>query len=280
MSAAGSWAIIPNHNPANENGEDMKLEGKVSIITGGGHGIGRTIALRFGDEGAALVIAGPNLETVEKTVADIRARGRQAIATLTDVSDEASVEGMVADCLREFGRVDVLVNNAGIIGPTAPVTRVERDQWDQALAVNLTGAMLCAKHALPSMIERCEGRIINITSVAGQHAYAFRSPYSVSKWGMIGLTRTLAEEAGSYNITVNAIAPGPVRGPRIEEVIRRRAVELGRPFDEVEREYVQPTALKRMVEEEDIAAMALFLASDEGRNITGETITISSGYRL
>ena len=257
----------------------MKLEGKVSVITGGGRGIGRAIALRFAGEGAAVVNAGPTRESEEAVAEEVRTRGGRARAIVTDVSDDASVERMVQAALDEFGRIDILVNNAGIAGPTAPIIRVSREDWDRTLAVNLTGAFLCAKYALPHMAAR-GGSIINVTSVAGLHAYALWSPYCASKWAMIGLTRTLAEEAGRYNINVNAIAPGPVRGPRITAVISNRAAEMGRSFEEIERDYVEPTALKRMVEEDDIAAMALFLVSDEGRNITGETIEISAGYRL
>ena len=257
----------------------MKLEGKVSVITGGGRGIGRAIALRFAGEGAAVINAGPTQESEEAVAEEVRGRGGRARAIVTDVSDDASVERMVQAALDEFGRIDILVNNAGIAGPTAPIMRVSREDWDRTLAVNLTGAFLCAKYALPHMTER-GGSVINITSVAGLHGYALRSPYCASKWAMIGLTRTMAEEAGRYNINVNAIAPGPVRGPRITAVISNRAREMGRSFEEIERDYVEPTALKRMVEEDDIAAMALFLVSDEGRNITGETIEISAGYRL
>jgi NAD(P)-dependent dehydrogenase (short-subunit alcohol dehydrogenase family) len=258
----------------------MKLDGKVSIVTGGGRGIGRAIALRFASEGAAVLVSGTTSEMIEAVAQEIRGRGGRALAVTTDVADEAQVERMVSIALREFGVIDILVNNAGIAGPTALVPEVSREDWDRTLAVNLTGAFLCAKHALPSMIDRRSGRIINITSIAGLRAYALRSPYAASKWAMIGLTRTLAEEAGRYNITVNAIAPGPVRGPRIDGVIRDRAAAMNRPVDEVERDYVEPTALKRMVEEDDIAAMAVFLASEEGRNLTGETLNISSGYRL
>jgi NAD(P)-dependent dehydrogenase (short-subunit alcohol dehydrogenase family) len=258
----------------------MKLEGKVAIVTGGGGGIGRAIALRFAREGAAVVIAGPTAEKIASVETETSEAGGRALAVLTDVADEASVEQMVSSALKEFGRIDILVNNAGIAGPTALVPKVSLEDWDRTIAINLTGAFLCAKHSLPHMIERSNGCIINITSIAGLQAYAFRSPYCASKWGMIGLTQTLAEEAGRYGITANAIAPGPVRGPRIEQVIRNRAEEMKLPFEDVERQYVEPTALKRMVEEEDIAAMALFLASDDGRNITGETLNISAGYRL
>jgi NAD(P)-dependent dehydrogenase (short-subunit alcohol dehydrogenase family) len=258
----------------------MKLDGKVAIITGGGRGIGRAIALRFAAEGAAVAVAGTTREMVDAVAQQIRERTGRSLALVTDVADESQVEHMVSATMSEFGRIDILVNNAGIAGPTALVPEVSREDWDRTIAINLTGAFLCAKHTLPHLIERRSGRIINITSIAGLRAYAYRSPYAASKWAMIGLTRTLAEEAGGYNITVNAIAPGPVRGPRIDSVIRSRAAAMNRPVEDVERDYVEPTALKRMVDEEDIAAMAVFLASDDGRNITGETLNISSGYRL
>ena len=258
----------------------MKLDGKVSIVTGGGRGIGRVISLRFASSGAAVVVSGTTKENLDAVAQEIRDKGGRAIAAVADVADEAAVERLVASTIDEFGRIDILINNAGIAGPTALATEVTREDWDRTLAINLTGAFLCAKHVLPHLIEQRSGRIINITSIAGLRAYALRSPYSASKWAMIGLTRTLAEEAGRYDITVNAIAPGPVRGPRIESVIRNRAAQLNRSFESVESDYVEPTALKRMVEEDDIAAMALFLASEEGRNITGETLNISSGYRL
>lgn len=258
----------------------MKLERKIAIITGGGGGIGRVIALRFSREGAAVILAGPTEEKVKSVEKEILDSGGRALAVRADVADEPDVERVVAAALAEFGRIDILVNNAGIAGPTALVPDVSREDWDRTFAVNLTGAFLCAKHALPYMMEQRSGCIINITSIAGLQAYAYRSPYCASKWGMIGLTQTLAQEGGQYGITANAIAPGPVQGPRIERVIRNRAEAMNLPYEEAVRQYVEPTALKRMVEEEDIAAMALFLASDEGGNITGETLNISAGYRL
>lgn len=258
----------------------MKLEGKVAIVTGGGGGIGRAIALRFTREGAATVVSGPTeakIKAVEKEILD---SGGRAIGVHTDVSEEADVQRLVSATIGEFGRIDILVNNAGVAGPTALVPDVSREDWDRTFAINLTGAFLCAKHVFPHLITQRSGRIINITSIAGLQAYAYRSPYCASKWGMIGLTQTFAEEGGRYGITANAIAPGPVRGPRIERVIRDRAEEMKLPYEEVVRQYVEPTALKRMVEEEDIAAMAVFLASDDGANITGETLNVSAGYRL
>jgi NAD(P)-dependent dehydrogenase (short-subunit alcohol dehydrogenase family) len=258
----------------------MRLEGKVAVVTGAGGGIGRTIALRLASEGSAVVVSGPTKEKVERVADEVISAGGRALCSVTDVSDETSVERMVKTTRDELGPIDILVNNAGIAGPTALVHKLDRKEWDRTMAINLTGAFLCAKHTLPLMMEQRGGTIVNITSIAGLRAYAFRSPYCASKWAMIGLTRTLAEEAGRYGITVNAIAPGPVAGPRIESVIRNRALEMNLPYEEVEKQYVEPTALKRMVEADDIAAMVVFLCSKEGRNITGETINISAGYRL
>ena len=188
---------------------------------------------------------------------------------------------MVAATVREFGRLDILINNSGIAGPTSPVIEMDRAGWDRTLAVNVTGACLCAKHALPHMIQRKSGRIVNITSIAGRIGYALRSPYAVSKWGMIALTRSLALETGEHGITVNAIAPGAVRGERIEAVVKARAAALNRRPEDIEREFfIDSTALKRIVEPEEIAAAALYFCSEEARNVTGETLAVSAGFRL
>ena len=257
-----------------------RLSGKVALITGGGRGIGRAIALRFASEGAAVMLAATKRESLAATAAEIRKAGGRATTTIADVADEAAVKKMVAATLAELGGLDVLVNNAGIGGPTLKVVDMDRADWDRTLAVNVTGAFLCSKHAIPHMLERKSGRIVNITSIAGLMGYPLRSPYAVSKWGMIALTRTLAGELGEHGITVNAIAPGAVRGERVEGVIAARAKALGRPAADVERElFVDPTALKRMVGPDDVAATAAFLASDDAANITGETISVSAGFR-
>ncbi len=258
----------------------MKLRDQVAIVTGGGRGIGEVIALRFASEGAAVMVAGTGRQHLEATARRIREQGGRARVSVTSVADEPAVEAMVATTLAELGRIDILVNNAGIAGPTAAAVVVSLDEWNRTLAINLTGAFLCSKHVLPLLVAQRTGRIINIASIAGLMGYALRAPYAASKWGMIGLTRSLAIEAGEFGVTVNAIAPGPVSGPRIEEVIRRRAEQTGIAEDEVRRGYLEPTALKRFVDPEDIAAMAVFLASGEGRSITGETINISSGFRV
>jgi len=258
----------------------VRLSGQVALITGGGRGIGRAIALRFVSEGAAVMLAATKRESLEATAAEIRKAGGRAATAVVDVADEAAVKTVVAATLGELGRLDILVNNAGVGGPTLRVVDMERADWDRTLAVNVTGAFLCSKHAIPHMVARKSGRIINITSIAGLMGYPLRSPYAVSKWGMIALTRTLAGELGEHGITVNAIAPGAVRGERVEGVIAARAAALGRPAADVERElFVDPTALKRMVGPDDVAATAAFLASNDAANITGETISVSAGFR-
>jgi NAD(P)-dependent dehydrogenase (short-subunit alcohol dehydrogenase family) len=258
----------------------VRLEGRAAIVTGGGHGIGRAIALRFAAEGCAVTIAGTNRERLEATSRELHQLGARVLISVTDVTDEDAVGRMANRTLHEFRRIDILVNNAGITGPTIETINLEREEWDRTLAVNLTGAFICVQNTLPHMMTQQSGRIINITSVAGFIGYPLRAAYAVSKWGMIGLTRTLALEAGPHGITVNAIAPGSTRGERMSRVIQARAQALGKSEADIEREYLDPTALKRMVSEEDVAATALFLASDEAASITGETIAVSGGFRI
>lgn len=258
----------------------MESAERVAIVTGGGRGLGRTIALRLARAGWNVALAGPGEEELLQVVDELRQGGRQARAVVTDVRSEDQVTAMVRETLDAFGRIDALVNNAGIIGPTAPVAEMPRDQWDDVLAVNLTGAMLCAKAVVPAMRPRRSGKIINIASVAGKIAYALRSAYGVSKWGMIGLTMTLAKELAEHNIQVNAVCPGPVRGERMARVIRQRAVELGQSEQQVERDYVSATVLKRLVEPEDVADLVAFLVSEQSNNVTGQAIDVSAGYGL
>jgi NAD(P)-dependent dehydrogenase (short-subunit alcohol dehydrogenase family) len=239
------------------------------------------MALCFASEGAAVTVTGTSREQLEAAAAEIVAAGGRSLAVVADVASEPAVASMVAATVRAFGRLDILVNNAGIAGPTAPVAEAACEDWERTLAVNLTGAFLCSKLAIPHLIAQNSGRIINITSVAGRIGYAMRSAYAASKWGLIGLTRSLALELGPHGVTVNAIAPGAVRGERIGNVVRDRAAALGRPAADIEREFfVEPTALKRMLGPEEIAATALFLASDEAGGITGETLGVTAGFRL
>jgi NAD(P)-dependent dehydrogenase (short-subunit alcohol dehydrogenase family) len=258
----------------------MKLEDQAAVVTGGGRAIGKAIALRLAREGADVALASPDREDIEAVAAEIAALGRRGLPIVADVRREDQVVAMAEQVRKSFGRIDILVNNAGITGPTAPVARVNREDWDDVLAVNLTGPYLCCKAVLPEMVARRRGKIVNIASIAGKIGYALRSPYCVSKWGLIGLTLTLAKEVGAHNIQVNAVCPGPVKGERMQRLFDQRARELGQTPAEVERSYVEETLLKRLIAPEDVAALVAFLASPEGDNITGQTLDVTAGYAL
>jgi len=258
----------------------VRLNKKVAIVTGGGVGIGRAISLAFAAEGVAVVAAARTLPRLEAVADEIRSRGGRATAIQTDISDENQVKKVVAQTLNEYGQIDILVNNSGIAGPTINVVDIKLDDWNEVLAINLTGAMLCAREVLKSMIARRSGNIINISSAAGRGGFAMRSPYCVSKWGIIGLTQTLAMEVGEYNIRVNCIAPGAVEGERIENVMKARAEATGLTYEAVRSRSTADAALGRMVTATEIANTAVFLVSDESSGITGQTISVNAGLRL
>jgi NAD(P)-dependent dehydrogenase (short-subunit alcohol dehydrogenase family) len=258
----------------------MKLKDKVAIITGGGRGIGREIALAFAREGADVLVSGRQQDVLEQTAKEIKLLGRRAVVSVTDVAHESQVSNMIVMANASLGRIDIMVNNAGIAGPTSPLSSLSREAWDEVIKVNLTSAFLCARAVIPQMIEQRSGKIINISSVAGKMAYALRTPYAASKWGMLGLSTSLAQELGIDNIQVNAICPGPTAGDRMTAVIKGRANELGVSTEEMERTYIQGTALKRMVDPKHVAAAAVFLCSEAGDSITGEALEISAGYAL
>lgn len=262
-----------------------RLKDKVAIVTGGGQGIGKAIAVCFAQEGAAAMIVGRTPSTLEATCSEIMGIGGTAAFVQTDVSNEEQVRQCVAETVERFGRVDILVNNSGIAGPTAKVADMDLSQWNETLAIDLTGSMLCAREVLKYMIPRRTGTIINIVSEAGRGAdgksgYPFRSAYCCSKMGQIGLTETLAVEVGEYSIRVNAVSPGPIQGERIFNVIRKRAEATNRSFDEILKELTANCSLKRLATEEETAAVVLFLASDESSGVTGQTIPVSCGLHI
>jgi len=259
----------------------VQLEGKVAVITGGGKGIGRAIALAFAREGAEVVVAARTESDLKRVASEIESMGRKSLAIVTDLADPEQVRVMVDRALKRFGKVDVLVNNSGIAGPVANVADMDLEGWNQTLAVNLTGAMLCAKYILKKdMIPRRSGNIINISSVSGRMGHAMRSPYSASKWGLIGFTQSLALEVGRYGIRVNCVAPGPVEGDRIERVLRAASKNLGITYEQAVEREVARTSLGRMVKPEEVAALAVFLASEQSSGITGQTINCCGGLEM
>jgi len=263
----------------------MRLKDKVAVVTGGGRGIGKAIALAFATEGAAVVPAARSLAKLEETVAEIDRLGGRAKAIQTDITREAEVERLMAQTVDTYGRLDVLVNNSGIGGPTKRVMDMDLDQWNEVLTLDLTGSMLCCKHALKYMAQAKSGSIINIAAEGGRagdgrSGYPMRSPYCCAKMGVIGLTETLSIEMGEYHIRVNAISPAAVRGERILSVARGRAEAMGVPFEEIMAKIVQNYSLGRMTEESEVAAVAVFLASNESSPITGQTIVTHCGLHI
>jgi NAD(P)-dependent dehydrogenase (short-subunit alcohol dehydrogenase family) len=258
----------------------MRLKDRVAIVTGGGRGIGRAISLAFASEGATVVVAARTLSMLDETIEKIESGGGRAKAIQTDVSDEKQVQRLIAETVNDYGEVDILVNNSGIGGPTVNVVDLQLQDWNEVLAVNLTGSMLCAREVLKHMIPRKKGNIVNIGSDAGRFGYPMRSPYSVSKWGIIGLTETLAIEVGQYDIRVNCISPAAVRGERLINVVSGRSRATGVPFEELMGKITVNYALQRPTEEAEVAAAAVFLASDESSGITGHTLVVNCGHHI
>jgi len=255
----------------------QQLAGKVAIITGGGHGIGRQIALAYAGAGASLMLTGRAVEALEHTRAELERAGVSCLAMEASVASEADCAKMAERTIAAFGRIDILVNNAGIGGPTARVTETKLAEWQETIDINLTGTWLATRAVLPQMEKQGSGIILNIGSVAARRGFPLRSAYAASKWAMVGLTQTLAHEWASAGVRVNCICPGAVEGPRIERVFTARAAATGRPYEEVKAEVASSAAMKRLVTEDEIARAALFLVSDDASAITGQTINVDAG---
>jgi NAD(P)-dependent dehydrogenase (short-subunit alcohol dehydrogenase family) len=240
------------------------------LVTAGAAGIGRAIADRFADEGSQVYVCDVSEEALEACRVARPAYG----ASLCDVADEAQVERLFEDALDRMGGLDVLVNNAGIAGPTAGIDRIDPDEWRRTIDVNLNGQFYCARLAVPHLKAAGNGAIVCISSVAGRLGYAYRTPYAATKWAIVGLVASLARELGPDGIRANAILPGVVEGPRIERVISARAEQVGVGYDEMLQEYLGKVSLRRMVTATDIANMAWFLCSDQGANISGQALSV------
>jgi NAD(P)-dependent dehydrogenase (short-subunit alcohol dehydrogenase family) len=240
------------------------------LVTAGASGIGRAIADMFVAHGARVHIC----DVSDAFLADFAKAWPQAGCSKADVSSEADVERLFAEMRARLGGLDVLVNNAGIAGPTGGVEDIAPADWRRTIDICLTGQFLCAHHAVPLLKAAGGGAIVNLSSAAGRFGYAFRTPYSAAKWGVIGFTQSLAKELGPANIRVNAILPGIVEGTRMSGVIEARAKQVGVSYAEMEKTYVERVSLRRMVTAQDVAATALFLASEAGRNLSGQSIGV------
>ena len=259
----------------------MTLQGNLAVITGGGRGIGRSIALAFAREGAQVVVAARTLEQVEHVAREISGDApSKSLALTCDVSDLASVQQMFAKVKEAFGRgPDIMVNNAGI-AESAPFTKTDDDLWQRHIAINLNGTFYCMRAALPEMIERGWGRIINIASIAGKSGAPYIAAYAASKHGVLGLTRSAALEVASKGITVNAICPGYVDTEMTSRGIERIRSKTGLTADQAMESIKKMSPQNRMIAPEEVAAVALLLASEDGRGINGQAINVDGGSVL
>jgi len=246
------------------------LKGKRVVVTAGASGIGLAIARLLHAQGVKLAICDVDAKALDAAQAELGG----CLALVTDVSDEGAVEALFDHVQVELGGLDALINNAGIAGPTGGVEDIAIKDWRRCIDICLTGQFICAHYAVPMLKAAGGGSIVSMSSSAGKHGYAFRTPYSSAKFGVIGLTESLAKELGPDNIRVNAILPGIVAGPRMEGVIRDRAAATGVSYDEMERDYLAKISLRRMVTMEDVAATAAFLLSASGANLSGQSLAV------
>ncbi|QUS40501.1 SDR family oxidoreductase [Tardiphaga alba] len=255
---------------------DLTIKGLRVIVTAGANGIGLAIARAFANEGARVHIC-----DVDRTALDaLSSSDPQITQSHCDVSDRASVQRLFDDATAALGGLDVLVNNAGIAGPTAKVEEMHPDDWDRCLNICLTGQFNCTRLAVPLLRQSSNGSIVNLSSAAGRVGFAMRSPYAAAKWGVIGFTKSLSIELGPDNIRVNAILPGLVAGDRQRRVLEAKAQQRGISFAEMEKTAFSYTSIKDYVTPEQIADQILFLASPRGRTISGQAISICGDTQM
>ena len=244
---------------------DLSAKGLRVLVTAGGAGIGRVIAQTFKDHGARVHTCDVDAETKPDTV--------------TDVSDVRQVDKLFQELQKNLGGLDVLVNNAGIAGPTAKVEDIRPEDWDRCIAVDISGMFYVTRKAMPMIKAAGGGSIVNLSSIAGRFGFALRTPYSAAKWAVVGFTQSLAVEAGPDKVRVNCIQPGVVEGERVERIIQAKADSLGVSFESIKDQMLAGVAMHTTVTAQDIANTALFLATDAGKHISGQSISGCGGAR-
>jgi NAD(P)-dependent dehydrogenase (short-subunit alcohol dehydrogenase family) len=251
---------------------DISAKGLRVLVTAGAGGIGRVIAQTFIDHGARVHVC----DVDEKVLSQLP---KSITWTKADVASVADVDRVFDDVKRVLGGLDVLVNNAGIAGPTAKVEDIDPKDWDRTIAIDVNGMFYCTRKGMPMIKAAGGGSIINLSSAAGRLAFPMRTPYSFAKFGVVGFTESLAAEAGPDNVRVNCIQPGVVEGERIDRVIAAKAKGLGISFEETKRKMLEGVSMQTTVTAQDIANTALFLATEPGKHISGQAISVCGGAR-
>ena len=256
----------------------MLLKEKVAVVTGGGRGIGRAIAEKFAAEGASIVVTARSEEEIDEVSGEIRAAGGKASSVAADVSREEDCHKIVDSARKAFGRIHILVNNAGVLGPVRPVEETTTSEWDKVMAVNLRGPFMLSRLVLPEMYERGSGAILNIVSIAAKAAFQLNAPYAASKAGLIGLTHTLAAESARRGVRVNALSPGPVPETKMSKELGRGLADyFNADSEQLFKQMLNGILQGRPQTAEEIASAALFLVSDQSSAITGQTLNVDGG---
>lgn len=253
------------------------LTDKVAVVTGAGRGIGRVIAITLAAHGARVVLAARSVPELNATQRDITSRGGDATVVATDITRPDEVSRLDHRAEAAYGRVDVLVCNSGVGGPSAPLWEVEPADWEATMAVNVTGTFLCCRAFLPGMLARESGSVVVVGSMTGKRPLVNRSPYAASKTALVGLVRTLAHEVGPRGVRVNLVSPGGVEGERIEWALARQAEAQGISRDEARRQFTAPSALRRLVDAREVADAVAWLASEGSSAVTGADLNVSAG---
>jgi NAD(P)-dependent dehydrogenase (short-subunit alcohol dehydrogenase family) len=259
---------------------DLYLKNKVTIITGPAKGMGRAVSLGFAREGATLVLAGRDINAISPVAEEARALGVQAMVVPCDMTDGAQCDSLARTAIAEFGRIDILVNVAGGSGPIGKKGwETSTDEFNDIVQLNMTGCFNTMRAVLPGMVAQSYGKVVNVGGTFGMRGRAGRMAYSASKWGLRGITKSFALEAGPHNINVNCVAPGMVDGPRFrDKVCADMAKKLGITLEEAMTRHAGDYALRRVSTDEDVAAACLFLASDAARQITGVDLPVDGGW--
>lgn len=258
---------------------ELGLKGKVAIVTGGARGIGGSIVGGFAREGASVVISDILLAEAQALAQKLKKSEGKALAVRTDVSRKSDADNLAAVTLKEFGKIDILVNAAGVVRDVRLVD-LEEEEWDRVLDINAKGVYLVTRAVVPHMITARQGKIINISSRSGKDAQAGLAHYGASKAAVIAITQALAKEVAEYNINVNVVCPGILRTAMWERIMDDRSARTGIPREQIFAKIIETIPLKRPQEPEDIANIVLFLSSEVSRNITGEAISVNGGVRM